>query len=141
MKKISHSEEQTKKIAEEFVSRLKGGDIVGLVGDLGSGKTVFVRGVVEALHGKTKVKSPTFTIMNEYPVSGEGISRVLHLDLYRFEKSQHLEALALEDEMREDTIIFIEWPDAVETQFNQTHEVHFVFVDENTREINFDYGK
>ncbi len=135
MKIISKSEEQTKKIASEFAKKLNGGEVVELIGDLGSGKTTFVRGIVEAMNGKVRVKSPTFTIMNEYPVEKGAIKRVVHLDLYRFEKTEHLDVLALDDERREDSIIFIEWPNAVDVTFNHTYKIFFNFIDENTREI------
>lgn len=106
----SHSPEDTQKIAADFALSLKGGEFIGLIGDLGAGKTTFVRGLVQALGGTVRVKSPTFTVMNEYPVNHGAIKRVVHIDFYRFTDPEELSALSLEDEQRPDTIILAEWP-------------------------------
>ena len=133
---ITESEQSTKKLAAEFAKKLKGGEMVELIGELGSGKTTFVRGVVEALGSKARVKSPTFTIMNEYPVSKGKIKKVIHLDFYRFEDPSQLEALALQDYDKENTVVLMEWPDIFATaMFNPTHKIHFEFIDETTRQI------
>lgn len=132
----THSEEETKTIAATFAKTLVGGQTIELVGDLGSGKTAFVRGVVEALGSNVRVKSPTFTVMNEYPIQHHAIKRVLHLDLYRFNNPMQLESLALSDNKRSDTIIFIEWPDIfVKPAVTADKRIEFTFIDENTRTI------
>ena len=144
MKHVTHSEQETRAIAAEFAETLTGGEIVALVGDLGSGKTTFVRGVVEALGSSARVESPTFTVMNEYPVGERGsgfgdrdsVRRVVHIDLYRFKDPAHLEGIALDDVMRDDTVVFVEWPDVFGESFAKPdREVRFTFIDENTREI------
>ena len=130
------SVEETYELAARFADKLVGGEFVELIGDLGSGKTTFVRGVVKALGSTARVKSPTFTVLNEYPVEGETIKRIAHLDLYRFEDPVQIEALALEDYKRADTIVFIEWPDVFEVPMvTAQHKVYFDFVDEQTRTI------
>ncbi len=133
---ISKSEEQTKALAAEFASSLRGGEVVELRGDLGSGKTTFVRGVVEALGSAARVKSPTFTVMNEYPIDSKVIKTVAHLDLYRFEDPGQLEALALDDYRRPDTVLFVEWPEkAADDALRPTHVMTFQFIDSSTRKI------
>lgn len=108
---MTSSEQETKKLAAEFAKTLKGGEVVFLDGDLGSGKTTFVRGVVEAFGFDKPVRSPTFTIMNRYPINHETIKEILHLDLYRVEQVGDLETLALQEELgRPQTVSFIEWP-------------------------------
>ena len=109
----THSAEETQKIAADFAKTLKGGEFISLIGDLGAGKTTFVRGLVEALGGTVRVKSPTFTVMNEYPVDFGAIKRVVHIDFYRFSDASELSALSLEDERRPDTVIVAEWPDVL----------------------------
>ena len=109
----THSAEETQKIAADFAKTLKGGEFISLIGDLGAGKTTFVRGLVEALGGTVRVKSPTFTVMNEYPVDFGAIKRVVHIDFYRFSDASELAALSLEDERRPDTVIVAEWPDVL----------------------------
>lgn len=134
----TNSEIETRGLAARFAASLRGGEVVELEGDLGSGKTTFVRGVAEALGAKVRVKSPTFTIMNEYPVAHGSIKRMIHLDLYRFESDSQIEALALDDYRRPDTVIFIEWPDKLsDNQLAATHKIKFKFIDEQTRQIDF----
>lgn len=133
---ITKTEEETKALAADFASGLKGGEVVELRGDLGSGKTTFVRGVVEALGSSARVKSPTFTVMNEYPVDQKNIKTVAHLDLYRFDYTEQIEALALEDYRNDKTIIFVEWPQKVDDGALQpSHTIDFEFVDNVTRKI------
>jgi len=124
---MSHSEQQTLEIAAEFAATLKGGEIVFLEGDLGSGKTTFVRGVARSMGFEEPVRSPTFTIMNRYPVSQEQIKELLHLDLYRIEDSKELQTLALEEEVGlPRTVTFIEWPvRAQEWGIQPSHEIRF----------------
>lgn len=112
--KVAQSPEDTMAIAADFAKSLKGGEFISLIGDLGAGKTTFVRGLVEALGGQVRVKSPTFTVMNEYPVEAGNIKRVVHIDFYRFSDSSELDALSLEDERRPDTVILAEWPNILE---------------------------
>ncbi|MFH1766944.1 MAG: tRNA (adenosine(37)-N6)-threonylcarbamoyltransferase complex ATPase subunit type 1 TsaE [Patescibacteria group bacterium] len=132
------SVEETQRLAAQFAAQLKGGELIELVGDLGSGKTTFVRGVAEALGTKVRVKSPTFTVMNEYPVDGDKIKRIIHIDFYRFEDPTQLEALAMGDYQDEETVIFIEWPDKFESPaVTATRTISFEFVDEETRRIKF----
>lgn len=110
--------------------------MIELIGELGSGKTTFVRGVVEALGSNTRVKSPTFTVMNEYPVEHDAIKRVVHLDLYRFKTPQELEALELDDYIAEDSVVFVEWPNIFDVPiFEDAKRIEFTFVDEKTRKI------
>ncbi len=135
---IARSLEETKQFAEIFAKDLKGGEVILLQGDLGSGKTTFVRFVADILGVTAKVKSPTFAVMNEYPASHKEVKRILHLDLYRFTDDSQVDALALEDELRPDTIVFIEWPDAVTSlPIGVTKTIQFKFIDESTREISY----
>jgi len=131
------SEIETKGLAATFAKDLKGGEVIALIGDLGSGKTTFVRGVVEALGSSARVKSPTFTIMNEYPINGNTIKKIVHLDLYRFESANQLEGIGLDDYRRDDTVIFVEWPENVsDDKLGSTHKIKFEFIDDQTRQIN-----
>lgn len=103
----THSAEETKAIAAEFVKTLHGGETIALVGDLGAGKTTFVQGLAEAL-GADGAKSPTFTLMNIYPTTHKTIHRLVHLDFYRVQDGTHL---GLEDYRGKDTVILAEWPE------------------------------
>ena len=121
------SEQETNQIAMQFAATLHGGDIVFLRGDLGTGKTTFVRGVVEYFGFEGIVRSPTFTIMNRYPINHVSIKTILHMDFYRIEDPSELSALALEEEVgRPDTISFIEWPEKDTQQFVfAIYQIHF----------------
>lgn len=106
--------EMTRAIAADLTSRLQGGERIALIGDLGSGKTTFVQGLVAALGSHERVTSPTFTVMQEYVIQDHpSIRRVVHIDFYRFSTAREAQALALEDETRSDTIVIAEWPDAL----------------------------
>lgn len=128
--------EETKNIARELASTLKGGETIALLGDLGSGKTTFVQGLAAALGSTARVTSPTFTVMHEYPCDKGVIRRIVHIDLYRFTDEKDLRALALDDERRDDTIIVIEWPNVIAFDFSPDVTVTFAHGEgENEREI------
>lgn len=136
----SHSLEETKNIAHKFASTLVGGDVVFLEGDLGAGKTSFVQGVLEAFGYREPVRSPTFSIMNTYPiVNHPTVQRVIHLDFYRFENPNEVRSLGLEEMMCDKKNVFmIEWPEkGIEhgSEIRYTRSIKFRSVNEQTREI------
>jgi tRNA threonylcarbamoyladenosine biosynthesis protein TsaE len=102
--------EETAAVAAELAATLVPGDVVAVSGDLGTGKTTFVRGACRALGIRTAVTSPTFTIGHRY--HGEGVD-VSHLDLYRFQGVSAAEWGDLEPYF-EGAIVFVEWPEAGE---------------------------
>ena len=101
------SEEETIKLGKRLGSKLHAGDIVCLQGDLGTGKTTFVKGICAALGVDAPVTSPTYKMVNEY----RGELKVNHLDLYRIHKEEELYDLGFEDYIYGDGISIIEWPD------------------------------
>ncbi len=102
----SHSEEETHAIGLRLGRRVRRGDLIGLHGELGSGKTCLVRGLAEGLEiPPHKVRSPTFTLVNEY--SG-GRLPLYHIDLYRLSPSA-LDRMALRDYLYGDGICVVEW--------------------------------
>ena len=103
---VSHNEEETRALGRKLGGVLTGGICVLLYGDLGAGKTVFVRGVGEAL-GVQGVRSPSFTLINEYP-SESGLL-VVHADLYRLDDAG---TLGLEEYTGDEgCVLFVEWPE------------------------------
>jgi tRNA threonylcarbamoyladenosine biosynthesis protein TsaE len=103
---FSHSEDETRELGRKFGENLKPGICVLLYGDLGAGKTVFVRGVGEALE-ISGVRSPSFTLINEYETDS-GLN-VIHADLYRLDDAS---SLGLEEFLlSEDSVLFVEWPE------------------------------
>lgn len=106
----SSSPDETIKIAKEFAKTVKPGDIICLEGNLGAGKTHFVRGFVQGLGlpGDT-VSSPTFTIINEY----EGDLPIYHFDCYRLEHVQEAIEIGAEEYLYGNGVCVIEWPDRI----------------------------
>jgi tRNA threonylcarbamoyladenosine biosynthesis protein TsaE len=105
----SSSPEETERIAAGLAAKLEPGDVVAVSGDLGAGKTTFVRGACRALGVTVAVTSPTFAIGHRYP----GRVPVAHLDLYRFETIGEADWADLEPYF-DDAVAFVEWPEAGE---------------------------
>ncbi len=102
---VVNSEEETKKLAREYAAGLSPGDVVVLKGNLGTGKTFFIREAVKFFR-VTAVSSPTFALVNEY----EGRSKIYHFDFYRINRLEELYDIGFEDYLNdEEAIIFIEW--------------------------------
>ncbi len=110
---ISNSEELTIKIGEELGKLLKPGTIIALRGELGSGKTLLVKGIAKGLDVKEEPNSPTFVIMNAY----EGRIPLYHFDLYRISGKDELEGIGYEDFFFGDGVTVVEWADRVEDVF------------------------
>ena len=109
---ICHSPEESQSLAHALARCLRVGDVVGLEGELGSGKTTFTQGLVSAFNGgdKADVSSPTFAIMNLYPTEPP----VHHLDFYRLADLDDLETTGYWDLLqRGDTIVVVEWSDRI----------------------------
>ncbi len=100
---------ETEAVAEAFGDVLDAGDLVVLSGDLGTGKTTFVKGVARALGVRDTVTSPTFTIVQEY----DGRVPLAHVDVYRLDRIQELYDFGFE-ELFDDRVVLIEWGDTVE---------------------------
>jgi tRNA threonylcarbamoyladenosine biosynthesis protein TsaE len=113
MKSSSASSADTERLGAQLGRALRPGDVVLVSGELGSGKTTFVRGACRALGVNGPVTSPTFTIGHLY----DGDTEVAHLDLYRLDK---IDPAILEDYVTPERITFIEWPAELE---NATHRV------------------
>jgi len=108
---LSESEAQTESLAGAIGAMLRAGDLVALEGELGAGKTRFVRGLVIGLGGEPRgVSSPTFTLMNEYEPA-EGRPALLHIDAYRMSGAGELETLGVDLRALPDAACAIEWAD------------------------------
>lgn len=109
---LSRSVDETLRFAKEFGRSLSGGSVVALEGELGSGKTVFVKGIALGLGlaNPDQVKSPTFVLMHIYPTKVP----LYHFDLYRLEHEEELDALGFDDFASDSrTITVVEWADRV----------------------------
>jgi tRNA threonylcarbamoyladenosine biosynthesis protein TsaE len=110
------SPEETEAAGAELASRLHAGDVVLVSGDLGAGKTTFVRGACRALGVEGVVTSPTYTIGQVY--AGAGVE-VAHLDLYRLESLGDEDPALLDDYLTPERVGFVEWPAAGEPGFEK----------------------
>ena len=114
MIKESGSANETAAFAGEFAAGLKKGDIVRLHGEIGVGKTVFVRGIAEYFGCADDVCSPTFAIMNVYgSASDEAKPPIYHFDLYRFENEEEIFDAGLDEFLGGDGISLVEWPELI----------------------------
>lgn len=132
---LSHSAEETQHIARNLAATLHGGEVIALIGELGAGKTTFTQGLAAALGSTAKVKSPTFTVMHEYDANRGAIRRIVHADFYRMTENGELRALALDDERRPDTIIVVEWPNAIAADIRPDIVVTFTHHGDDAREV------
>lgn len=98
-------------IAHNFAQSLKAGDVVALSGDLGAGKTAFVKGVAQALEASQEVTSPTFTIVNQY----DGHLTIYHFDAYRLENVSAEDCDWMDDYLFSDGVCLIEWAQNIKT--------------------------
>lgn len=110
MKVYSCSAKETEQIGEKFASELKGNEIIAFYGDLGAGKTTFVRGIANFFGIKDEVSSPTFSLVHEY--HGKDIA-IYHFDMYRIESVEDLESTGFFDYI-DRGIILIEWSENIE---------------------------
>jgi tRNA threonylcarbamoyladenosine biosynthesis protein TsaE len=103
---ILRSPEETVACGRAFAARLNAGDVLGLSGDLGAGKTHFVKGLAAGLGVDTPVTSPTFTLLHEYR---GGALPLFHFDFYRLETEEEVLAIGLDDYLSGGGIVVIEW--------------------------------
>jgi tRNA threonylcarbamoyladenosine biosynthesis protein TsaE len=131
---ISASVEQTEAIAAALADTLRGGECIALHGDLGAGKTQFVRGLVAGLGGNGRsVSSPTFVLLNIYE---SGRLTVFHLDAYRVSGADDFESIGFAELLEQRGVVVVEWADRV-TSLLPSDVIHVTIrpVDESHRQI------
>lgn len=136
-KYTSRSVDDTLEIAQNIESEKFPGMVICLNGDLGSGKTVFVKGFAMALGIEENITSPTFNIVKEY-LNGE--APLYHMDVYRIDDNSEF---GVEDYFNKDGICILEWSELIEDRLpSERLEINFKVVDENTRILVFKpYGE
>jgi len=128
---ITNNEEETFAFAKKFAETLEGGEIIGLIGDLGAGKTVFTKGLAAGLGIKNNVNSPTFVLMKVYKAKGK-IKTLVHIDAYRLQNMADLVAIGAEDYFnRNDTITVIEWIDKIQSELPDNNLIIFNLAHQN----------
>lgn len=110
---ITKSEQETEDIGAQLAGRLPGGAVVAMYGELGAGKTAFVRGMARGMGIACRVSSPTFTIVNEYL----GERELIHFDMYRLSDAEELFDIGWEDYLRRGAVCAVEWSENVKDAF------------------------
>ena len=110
---LSNNEAETEEIGARFAKDLPGGTVVAMYGDLGAGKTAFVRGMARGMGLTCRVSSPTFTIVNEYL----GDRELIHFDMYRLSGADELFEIGWEDYLNRGAVCAVEWSEKVEDAF------------------------
>ena len=137
-KYTSRCEEDTLELAENIESEKFAGMVICLNGELGSGKTVFVKGFAKAMGIQETITSPTFSLVKEYL---DGEMPLYHMDVYRIEDSK--ESFGLSDYLNQDGVCIIEWPEMVEDQLPEERlDVKIKVIDDDVRVFVFTpYGQ
>lgn len=112
-KVISSSPEETFRLGEKLGRKLTGGEVVCLYGELGAGKTVLAKGLGKGLGVTGEIISPTFTLIQEYPLAVSEGMRFIHMDLYRLNSVEEAEVIGAADFFQDDCVCLIEWPEII----------------------------
>lgn len=135
MELLTKSPEETARLGERLAHQLKGGEILCLFGNLGSGKTTFTKGLAKGLKiDEKKVNSPTFVIMNMY----EGKKPLYHFDFYRFDRPEEIGGVGYDEFLYGDGVAVIEWAERFgDLMPPKRLDIHFKYQDETHRAVTF----
>ena|ERR1700722_5310004 len=138
---ITSNYKETQEIGFDFAKQLKGGEVLALYGDLGSGKTTFMQGLSKGLGITRNIISPTFIIMRSYKtglkIKDLRLKNLYHVDLYRIESENDVDGLGLLELMHQpENIVAIEWPDKIENILPENRiNIYFAYLEGDKREI------
>ena len=132
----THQPEETRRWGERVGRGLRAGDVVALVGELGTGKTTLTQGIAQGLGiDASTVKSPSFVLMKEYRA---GRAPLYHIDLYRLEGFTDIQRMGYEDYLGGDGVAVVEWAERLQTILPGEHlRVDLEHVDDTTRRLTF----
>lgn len=139
----THSLREFQKVARDFAIVLRPlldlATVVGLYGDLGSGKTTFVQAAAQALGVSSHVSSPTFLIWKRFKIKDSRFKNLIHADCYRLQSGEELRKLGFADLLADPAnLIFVEWADRVADLLPKDHTKLFLdFVNDTTRTMSF----
>ena len=134
---ILNNESDTIKFAKEYSNKIKSGDIICLVGDLGAGKTTFAKHFLYTLGVKDDIVSPTFNYVKEYNIENDNINKIYHFDVYRIKSNEQLQEIGFYDYIYDkNAISLIEWADNIIDEIPENAKwLKIRIIDENKREI------
>lgn len=125
-------------VGKQIARSIKGGDVILLYGELGSGKSTLTKGLAQELGVKEITTSPTFALMNVYKALHPQIKKIVHCDTYRLRDKDDLEDVGITDYLyKPDTVCIIEWPDKVSHLFTEKSniKVSIEYIDSERRKI------
>jgi tRNA threonylcarbamoyladenosine biosynthesis protein TsaE len=129
---VTQDPQETIQLGEDFATFVEEGDVFAFVGDLASGKTTFIKGILKGLEYNSSVTSPTFTLVNEYDAKYP----VIHIDCYREDKLERWIKLGMNDYMDDRNVVIIEWANKMESLLPiDTIKVQFSHKSITSREI------
>ena len=129
---ITQDPQETIQLGEYFATFVEKGDVFSFVGELASGKTTFIKGILKGLKFDKPVTSPTFTLVNEYDAKFP----VIHIDCYREDEQKRWIKLGMNDYMNEENVVIIEWADKMKSLLPvNTIQIQFSHKSINSREI------
>lgn len=162
----THNQEETIELGLKLAGKLHGGEIIALYGNLGGGKTTFIKGLAEGLKVNENITSPTFVMLKVYnilrpkvhPGGGRKEVKLVHIDAYRCDTIEDIKSVGIEDYLnigqngeavaaRDDVIMVVEWAEKIreilplrqaQGRPKNTININFEFIDENTRKITID---
>ncbi|MEK7650814.1 MAG: tRNA (adenosine(37)-N6)-threonylcarbamoyltransferase complex ATPase subunit type 1 TsaE [Patescibacteria group bacterium] len=142
VEKLSKSLEETRELARDFLASLNANNtsatVVGLSGDLGSGKTAFTQALARELGISEPITSPTFVLEKIYKLENQKFGKLIHVDAYRLEGGAELLKLGFAELLQDKSnLIIIEWVERVREILGEFREIDFKFIDEQTREIKY----
>ncbi len=130
---ITNRAEETRKTAMDFAKKITRGTIIGLIGELGAGKTIFTKGIAQGLGIKDTITSPSFTILNIYHTSNMDL---FHFDLYRLSSIEELENIGYEEYFYSNGVTVIEWSEkCIDILPKKSYLIYFKHLNKNKREI------
>jgi tRNA threonylcarbamoyladenosine biosynthesis protein TsaE len=133
---ISKNQADTARIATELAEELKGGELLALSGNLGAGKTVFVKALAKAFGIEENITSPTFVLMKVYDIDHQKVNKFVHVDCYRLSTQEDLFQIGLSDYLNYDNIIVaIEWADKIANLPDTAIKINIELLEEDKRKI------
>ena len=130
--RVTQDPQETIQLGEDFATFIEEGDVFAFVGDLASGKTTFIKGILKGLNYNSSVTSPTFTLVNEYDAKYS----VIHIDCYREDNLERWIKLGMNDYMDDKNVVIIEWANKMESLLPvNTIEIQFSHESITSRKI------
>ena len=132
MEKISNGPDITESLGFDFSNKIGKGSIVTIEGDIGAGKTTFIKGILKGFGYNGNVNSPTYTLINEYEMD----NKIIHIDCYREQDIARWIDIGIIDYLNKDNIIIIEWPKYIRRILpNNTIDIYIDHISESQRRI------